>query len=162
MGLNALLIAIGWRNWATRCQPLISECQGSPPCQLTSTNMDLVQRLKRAASLVSGWPCPRPSPWPFFLRERKGGRGTESLGSAQGRVQFDASWGTPRVLGGFDWSLSVVQGSSVVVYKNASIRKYQIFACSEWPGGLFGSPTLVGSRPGVCCVCVYVHVCMCV
>jgi sphinganine-1-phosphate aldolase len=36
----------------------------------------------------------------------------------------------------------------VVVYRNANIRKYQIFAYSEWPGGLFGSPSMSGTRPG--------------
>ena len=44
--------------------------------------------------------------------------------------------------------LHVLQGSSVVVYRHAQIRKFQVFACSEWPGGLFGSPTITGSRPG--------------
>lgn len=40
------------------------------------------------------------------------------------------------------------QGSSVVVYRSADIRKHQIFAYSEWPGGLFGSPSMSGTRPG--------------
>ena len=44
--------------------------------------------------------------------------------------------------------IHVCQGSSVIVYRNADIRKYQIFAYSEWPGGLFGSPSMSGTRPG--------------
>ena len=40
------------------------------------------------------------------------------------------------------------QSSSVVVYRSADIRKHQIFAYSEWPGGLFGSPSMSGTRPG--------------
>ena len=44
----------------------------------------------------------------------------------------------------------MLQGASVVLYKNEDIRKYQIFAYSLWPGGLFGSPSMAGSRPGQC------------
>ncbi|XP_077990716.1 sphingosine-1-phosphate lyase-like [Glandiceps talaboti] len=40
------------------------------------------------------------------------------------------------------------KGASVVVYRNAEIRKYQIFAYADWPGGLFGSPSMAGTRPG--------------
>lgn len=36
----------------------------------------------------------------------------------------------------------------MVVYRSADIRKHQIFAYSEWPGGLFGSPSMSGTRPG--------------
>lgn len=36
------------------------------------------------------------------------------------------------------------------MYRSASIRKYQIFAYPEWPGGLFASPSMAGTRPGVC------------
>lgn len=40
------------------------------------------------------------------------------------------------------------RGSSVVLYKNNELRKYQYFCFTEWPGGLYGSPTMTGSRPG--------------
>jgi sphinganine-1-phosphate aldolase len=40
------------------------------------------------------------------------------------------------------------KGASVILYKNDDIRSYQYFAYSEWPGGLFGSPSMSGSRPG--------------
>lgn len=40
------------------------------------------------------------------------------------------------------------RGTSVVLYKNAALRKYQYFCFTEWPGGLYGSPTMTGSRPG--------------
>ncbi len=40
------------------------------------------------------------------------------------------------------------KGASVIIYKNSELRKYQYFAYSEWPGGLFGSPSMAGSRPG--------------
>lgn len=40
------------------------------------------------------------------------------------------------------------KGASVILYRNSAIRKYQFFAIADWPGGLFGSPTLTGTRPG--------------
>lgn len=40
------------------------------------------------------------------------------------------------------------KGSSVIMYRDPSYRKYQYFITSEWVGGLYGSPTLAGSRPG--------------
>ncbi|GMG41787.1 unnamed protein product [Ambrosiozyma monospora] len=41
------------------------------------------------------------------------------------------------------------KGSSVIMYRSPEIRKYQYYVTSTWPGGLYGSPTLAGSRPGV-------------
>jgi sphinganine-1-phosphate aldolase len=40
------------------------------------------------------------------------------------------------------------KGASVLLYRNDSYRQYQIFAYSNWPGGLFGSPSMAGTRPG--------------
>lgn len=40
------------------------------------------------------------------------------------------------------------KGSSVILYRSEAYRKYQYFITSEWTGGLYGSPTLAGSRPG--------------
>lgn len=40
------------------------------------------------------------------------------------------------------------KGASVILYRDDSIRKYQMFAYSGWPGGLFGSPSMAGTRPG--------------
>lgn len=40
------------------------------------------------------------------------------------------------------------KGASVILYRNAELRSYQFFAYASWPGGLFGSPSLTGSRPG--------------
>ena len=34
------------------------------------------------------------------------------------------------------------------MYRNADFRKYQIFSYAQWPGGLFGSPSMAGTRPG--------------
>ncbi|WAA12894.1 pyridoxal phosphate-dependent decarboxylase family protein [Fervidibacillus halotolerans] len=40
------------------------------------------------------------------------------------------------------------KGVSTILYKNDSYRKHQYFAYSDWPGGLFVSPTATGTRPG--------------
>jgi sphinganine-1-phosphate aldolase len=40
------------------------------------------------------------------------------------------------------------KGSSVVLYRGTELRSFQYFTATEWPGGLYFSPTLVGSRPG--------------
>jgi len=40
------------------------------------------------------------------------------------------------------------RGASVVLYRDRDVRRHQFFAVSDWPGGLYGSPTLAGSRPG--------------
>lgn len=36
------------------------------------------------------------------------------------------------------------KGASVISYSSEEIRSYQYFAYAEWPGGLFGSPSLTG------------------
>ncbi len=40
------------------------------------------------------------------------------------------------------------RGSSTVMYRNKEIRRHQFFSYADWPGGLYGSPTMAGSRPG--------------
>lgn len=40
------------------------------------------------------------------------------------------------------------KGASVVLYRTRALRKNQIFAYGDWPGGLFGSPSILGTRPG--------------
>ncbi|CAH1795552.1 unnamed protein product, partial [Owenia fusiformis] len=40
------------------------------------------------------------------------------------------------------------KGSSVVLYNDKSMRKYQFFVYTDWPGGIYASPTLAGSRAG--------------
>ncbi len=42
----------------------------------------------------------------------------------------------------------VPKGASVVLYKNPALRKYQFFAYADWPGGIYATPSLLGSRPG--------------
>ena len=41
-----------------------------------------------------------------------------------------------------------VRGTSTINYRDRDLRKYQFFSRADWPGGLYGSPTMTGSRPG--------------
>jgi len=40
------------------------------------------------------------------------------------------------------------KGTSVVLYRGPALRRYQYFTATDWPGGLYFSPTFAGSRPG--------------
>ncbi|MCX7768075.1 MAG: aminotransferase class V-fold PLP-dependent enzyme [Flavobacteriales bacterium] len=40
------------------------------------------------------------------------------------------------------------KGTSVVLYRGLELRRYQYFTATDWPGGLYMSPTMAGSRPG--------------
>ncbi len=40
------------------------------------------------------------------------------------------------------------KGASVVLYRDRELRKLQYFATTDWPGGIYASPTMLGSRPG--------------
>lgn len=40
------------------------------------------------------------------------------------------------------------KGASVVLYKNADIRKGQFYVKTDWSGGIYGSPSFMGTRGG--------------
>ncbi len=40
------------------------------------------------------------------------------------------------------------KGTSVILYRRPELRRYQYFTITNWPGGLYFSPTFAGSRPG--------------
>lgn len=40
------------------------------------------------------------------------------------------------------------KGSSIIMYRDPKMRECQYFVQSQWTGGMYGSPTLAGSRPG--------------
>jgi glutamate/tyrosine decarboxylase-like PLP-dependent enzyme len=40
------------------------------------------------------------------------------------------------------------KGASAVLYRSRALRKHQFFAHGDWPGGLFASPSILGTRPG--------------
>ncbi len=40
------------------------------------------------------------------------------------------------------------KGASVILYRNKEIRKHQFFVYTEWTGGIYGSPGVLGTRSG--------------
>lgn len=40
------------------------------------------------------------------------------------------------------------KGASVVLYRNHDIRRFQFSLYTKWQGGVYGSPTITGTRPG--------------
>lgn len=40
------------------------------------------------------------------------------------------------------------KGASTITYRNLDLLKHQMFVMTEWPGGVFASPALLGTRPG--------------
>ncbi|EZA59345.1 Sphingosine-1-phosphate lyase [Ooceraea biroi] len=40
------------------------------------------------------------------------------------------------------------KGSSLILYRNKNYRHYQYTISTDWPGGIYGSPTINGSRSG--------------
>src|SRR5439155_1637368 len=41
-----------------------------------------------------------------------------------------------------------LKGASVVLYRRKTLRRWQYFSTTSWPGGLYASPTMAGSRSG--------------
>lgn len=42
----------------------------------------------------------------------------------------------------------IPKGASTVLYRNAQLRQYQFFVYADWPGGVYGTPSVSGARPG--------------
>jgi len=40
------------------------------------------------------------------------------------------------------------KGASTILYRNIDYLKYQMYVYENWPGGIFASPALLGTRPG--------------
>ena len=40
------------------------------------------------------------------------------------------------------------KGASTILYRNIDYLKHQIFVYENWPGGIFASPAILGTRPG--------------
>jgi glutamate/tyrosine decarboxylase-like PLP-dependent enzyme len=40
------------------------------------------------------------------------------------------------------------KGASVLLYKDNALRRHQLFAAMDWPGGIYASPAIAGTRPG--------------
>ncbi|RMG99543.1 MAG: aspartate aminotransferase family protein [Chloroflexi bacterium] len=39
------------------------------------------------------------------------------------------------------------KGASVILYRHSHLRRYQLFACTDWPGGIYASGAMTGTRP---------------
>jgi len=39
------------------------------------------------------------------------------------------------------------KGASLLLYRNREIRRHQLFATMDWPGGIYASPSMGGTRP---------------
>jgi sphinganine-1-phosphate aldolase len=46
------------------------------------------------------------------------------------------------------WALRTLQGTSVIMYSHPKYRNAQYFVTPDWPGGIYASPAIAGSRPG--------------
>jgi glutamate/tyrosine decarboxylase-like PLP-dependent enzyme len=40
------------------------------------------------------------------------------------------------------------KGASVILYRDSDLRRHQFFVYTDWPGGIYPSPTIAGIRPG--------------
>ncbi|KAG0330554.1 hypothetical protein BGZ99_000025 [Dissophora globulifera] len=40
------------------------------------------------------------------------------------------------------------KGTSIIMYHSRELRRYQYFSLPTWPGGIYASPSVAGSRPG--------------
>ncbi len=40
------------------------------------------------------------------------------------------------------------KGASTITYRDSNYRKHQFFVHTDWPGGIYASPTMTGTRPG--------------
>lgn len=40
------------------------------------------------------------------------------------------------------------KGTSVLLYRSPELRRFQFYTSTDWPGGMYFSPTFAGSRPG--------------
>lgn len=53
------------------------------------------------------------------------------------------------------------KGSSILMYRDRKLRECQYYVLADWTGGMYGSPTLAGSRPGALiagCWATLVHI----
>lgn len=39
------------------------------------------------------------------------------------------------------------KGASVILYNTSALRRHQMFVSTDWPGGIYPSPTMAGTRP---------------
>lgn len=42
----------------------------------------------------------------------------------------------------------VSKGASTILYRSKDLREFQFFVYTDWPGGIYATPSLAGARPG--------------
>ncbi len=47
------------------------------------------------------------------------------------------------------------KGASVIVYRTPELRSHQFYALADWPGGIYASPSIAGSRSGYLIACCW-------
>ncbi|UJR36609.1 hypothetical protein I4U23_029329 [Adineta vaga] len=47
------------------------------------------------------------------------------------------------------------KGASVILYRTPEIRAHQFYALPDWPGGIYASPSIAGSRSGFLIACCW-------
>ncbi|CAF1269847.1 unnamed protein product [Adineta steineri] len=47
------------------------------------------------------------------------------------------------------------KGASVILYRTPEIREHQFYALGDWPGGIYASPSVAGSRSGYLIACCW-------
>jgi len=40
------------------------------------------------------------------------------------------------------------KGAAILLYRDAAVRRHQFCVTTDWPGGIYASPTIMGTRPG--------------
>ncbi|KAG1715776.1 hypothetical protein ID866_1400 [Astraeus odoratus] len=81
---------------------------------------------------------------PFLERAGLADGETDSDGNVKYRLEpYDF-----RVKGVTSVSCDTHKGSSVIMYRDTSLRRYQYYVNPNWTGGVYASPSLSGSRPG--------------
>lgn len=64
-----------------------------------------------------------------------------------------------------------LKGTSVVLYRNRTLRQSQYFCYADWTGGMYTTPTIAGSRSGgliaqcklsFCLHGILLYICQCV
>lgn len=43
----------------------------------------------------------------------------------------------------------------MILYRNGELRSHQFYALADWPGGIYASPSVAGSRSGYIIACCW-------
>lgn len=51
-----------------------------------------------------------------------------------------------KILQSMSFAAEFAQGNSVIMYRDAGLRRYQYYVNPSWMGGVYASPSIAGSR----------------